>query len=181
MRIVIAGGTGFLGRPLAESLGAAGHEVLVLSRQAPPAARPGHVWNGVPGVRAAAWTAGDDLSGWGHVVDGADAIVNLAGESIAARRWSDDQKARMRVSRLDSTRALGQAMEGRVLFRGGLEAAHHFHAHRPGGHAPGKSLKMLLDQDGRGRQQRDLFSIHHRLEGGPHGHFGFSIADIAAN
>jgi len=110
MRIVIAGGSGFLGRPLAESLGAAGHEVLVLSRQAPPAPQPGQVWDGTPGVRAATWTAGANLTGWGHVVDGADAVVNLAGESIAARRWSDDQKARMRASRLDSTRALGRAM-----------------------------------------------------------------------
>ena len=110
MRIVIAGGTGFLGRPLAESLGAAGHEVLVLSRRAPPAAPPGQVWSGTAGVRAAAWTAGDEPGGWGHVVDGAHAVINLAGESIAARRWSDEHKARMRASRLETTRAIGRAI-----------------------------------------------------------------------
>jgi hypothetical protein len=110
MRIVIAGGSGFLGRPLAESLGAAGHEVLVLSRHAPPAAGPGLVWDGTPGVRTAAWTGGDDPAGWGHAVDGAHAVVNLAGESIAARRWSDEHKARMRSSRLDSTRGIGRAI-----------------------------------------------------------------------
>jgi hypothetical protein len=110
MRIVIAGGRGFLGRPLAQSLGEAGHEVLVLSRQAPPAPGVGQVWTDAPGVRAGAWTGIEDLAGWGHVVDGANAVINLAGESIAARRWSDEHKVRMRASRLEATRAIGRAI-----------------------------------------------------------------------
>jgi hypothetical protein len=61
-------------------------------------------------VTLAAWEARDDLTGWGHVIDGADAVVNLAGESIGARRWSEEQKTRMRESRLGATRAVGRAI-----------------------------------------------------------------------
>ena len=110
MRIVVAGGTGFLGRPLCDSLAEAGHEVIALSRQAPPAPQPGRAWTGAARVTPAAWTARDDLAEWGHVVDGADAVINLAGESIAARRWTDEHKARLRDSRLATTRAIGRAI-----------------------------------------------------------------------
>ena len=111
MRIIVAGGTGFLGAPLCASLASAGHEVIALSRRAPATNRhPGQVWTGTAGVSAAAWTGRDDLTGWGHVVDGAEAVINLAGESIAARRWSDEHKSLMRESRLSTTRAIGRAI-----------------------------------------------------------------------
>ena len=64
MRVVIAGGTGFLGRPLAAALAAAGHTATALPR------------------------------GSTNGVDGADVVVNLAGESIAGQRWSAAQKQR---------------------------------------------------------------------------------------
>ena len=111
MRIVLAGGTGFLGRALGDAMVTAGHEVVVLSRQAPPAPRPGQVWTGTAATRHARWTGADDLTGWGHVVDAADAIVNLAGESIAERRWTDAQKHRLRESRLETTRAIARAIQ----------------------------------------------------------------------
>jgi uncharacterized protein (TIGR01777 family) len=110
MRIVVAGGTGFLGRRLCETLVSDGHEVLALSRHGPPARRPGSVWTATPAVHRAQWTGADDLTGWGHVVDGADVVVNLAGESIATR-WTDAVKARLRDSRLLTTRALGRAIQ----------------------------------------------------------------------
>ncbi len=110
MRLIVAGGTGFLGRPLCERFVAAGHDVVILSRGASggavtPAGGPGR-----PGL--AAWPGTGDASstGWGALVDGADVVINLAGESIAGRRWSDAQKARLERSRLDTTRALVAAM-----------------------------------------------------------------------
>lgn len=99
MKVVVAGGTGFLGRHLVAALQASGDSVCVLTRSAgaqPPGAA---VWDGR--------TAG----AWHAVLDGADAVVNLAGESIAARRWSPAQKARIRQSRLDATAALLAGMK----------------------------------------------------------------------
>src|SRR5919198_1348199 len=83
MRIVLSGGTGFLGRPLAAALRAAGHQMVVLPRA---------------------------QTGWAKEIDGAGAIVNLAGESIAARRWSDAHKARILDSRLNVTRTIVNAI-----------------------------------------------------------------------
>src|SRR5579884_1744183 len=82
MKIVIAGGTGFLGRPLAAALAADGHGVAILPRDS---------------------TAG---------VDGADAVVNLAGEPIAGRRWTTAQKQRILDSRVATTRRLVDAIRG---------------------------------------------------------------------
>jgi hypothetical protein len=80
MRVAIAGGTGFLGRALSASLAADGHEVVVLRR------------------------------GSTQGVDGADGLVNLSGESIAGKRWTAAQKARIRDSRVETTRALADAV-----------------------------------------------------------------------
>ena len=101
MKIVIAGGTGFLGRPLAERLAADGRDVIVLTRGAPAAPRRS--------VRFVAWNP-DGIGVWTNEIDGADAVVNLAGESIAARRWSAAQKQRILDSRLKATRAVAGAI-----------------------------------------------------------------------
>jgi uncharacterized protein (TIGR01777 family) len=101
MRIVIAGGTGFLGTPLTAALTAEGHDVVTLSRGA---ARGG------PGARVT-WTPNGEAGAWATVVDGAGAVVNLAGESIAGRRWSEAQKQRILDSRLQATRSLVAAMQ----------------------------------------------------------------------
>jgi uncharacterized protein (TIGR01777 family) len=102
MRTVIAGGTGFLGRSLARALAGAGHEVVALTRGAPrgPAS----------GGRAVTWTPDGQVGSWARVVDGATAVVNLAGESIAARRWSAAQKRRILDSRVLATRSLVEAI-----------------------------------------------------------------------
>jgi uncharacterized protein len=93
MRIVIAGGSGLLGRPLAARLEDDGHAVSVLTRHA---RRVGDVeWN--PDAPDAPWTG---------VVGAADAVINLAGESIAGGRWTNARKAALRDSRLRATRAL---------------------------------------------------------------------------
>ena len=102
MRTVIAGGTGFLGRALARALVTAGHEVVVLSRRA--AAGPSS--NG----RTVVWSADGRTGDWVREIDGAAAVVNLAGESIAARRWSAAHKQRILESRVLATRSLVNAI-----------------------------------------------------------------------
>jgi uncharacterized protein (TIGR01777 family) len=101
MKIVIAGGTGFLGRPLAGALAAERHDVVVLSR-APIQSRGG--------VRFVAWTPDGGAGPFGAEIDGAGAIVNLAGEPIAGRRWSADQKRQILDSRVNATRSLVEAI-----------------------------------------------------------------------
>ena len=61
-------------------------------------------------MRRYRWGGADSTEGWGHLVDGADALVNLAGESIAAGRWTRAQKARLEHSRLQTTGALVDAV-----------------------------------------------------------------------
>jgi uncharacterized protein (TIGR01777 family) len=116
MRIVITGGTGLIGSALAGDLGGAGHEVVVLTRdpdKAPPLG---------PNARAAQWDGGTP-AGWASLLDGDTAIVHLAGESIAAGRWSEARKRRIRESRIESGKAviaaIRQAAEKpRVLLQG---------------------------------------------------------------
>jgi uncharacterized protein (TIGR01777 family) len=102
MRTIIAGGTGFLGRALARALVTAGDEVVSLTRGAPrgPAS----------GGRTVQWTPDGRAGAWASELDGAAAVVNLAGESIAARRWSAAQKQRIRDSRVLATRSLVEAI-----------------------------------------------------------------------
>src|SRR5258708_27573993 len=86
MRIVIAGGTGFLGGALAARLAGEGHDVVVLSRRGAPSSAV---------FRTTAWMPDGESGPWSTEIDGAGAVVNLAGESIAARRWSAAQKERI--------------------------------------------------------------------------------------
>jgi uncharacterized protein len=102
MLIVIAGGTGFLGAPLADACAAEGHDVLVLTRR-PPAGPARH-------VSFAPWAPADPNGDWQHALDRADAVVNLAGTSIAGRRWTAAHKAAIRESRLTATRSLVDAI-----------------------------------------------------------------------
>jgi len=93
MRVLVTGGTGFLGVPLCRALRGAGHTVTVLTRD------PGH-----QGAPAAGWEAVD------AAVQDADALVNLAGEPIAGGRWGARRKERIVASRVDSTRTLLRAV-----------------------------------------------------------------------
>jgi uncharacterized protein (TIGR01777 family) len=112
MRVVITGGSGLIGSALVRSLAADGHEVIVLSRT------PDLVTGLPPGARAERWD-GQSAEGWGALADGADAIVNLAGESIAGNsmleilfgRWTPERQQRILGSRVDAGRAVVQAVE----------------------------------------------------------------------
>src|SRR5512132_2826627 len=84
MRILVTGATGLIGRQLCQSLLDDGHAVVGLSRTPENA-------GGVPVTEMRGWDAmsgppGDDA------LAGVDAVIHLAGEPIAARRWSDEQK-----------------------------------------------------------------------------------------
>jgi len=84
MRVIVTGGTGPIGRALVDSLASDLHEVIVLSRS--PDRAPGVS----SAVRVIGWDA-RSADGWGHLADGAGAIVNLAGESIAGL-WTRQRK-----------------------------------------------------------------------------------------
>jgi len=104
MRIIITGGTGLIGRALSANLAADGHQVILLSRS------PDRVTGLTKGVQAEGWDA-RTAEGWGHLADGADAIVNLVGESLAAGRWTEERKRRIRDSRVNGGQAVVQAVE----------------------------------------------------------------------
>lgn len=94
---MIAGGRGLLGRALARRLRADGHVVTTLTRTP-------------RGPGEAAWDPGNPGGEWRRLVEGAEAVVNLAGESIAGRRWTAARKAALLDSRVQSTSALASAI-----------------------------------------------------------------------
>jgi uncharacterized protein (TIGR01777 family) len=104
MRVIITGGTGLIGRHLSESLVRDQHEVIVLSRN------PSKASNLPAGVRVERWD-GQTAEGWSKLADGADAIVNLAGENIGEGLWTTERKRRIVESRLNAGRAVVEAVE----------------------------------------------------------------------
>jgi uncharacterized protein (TIGR01777 family) len=93
--IVLAGGSGFLGRALHARLTRDGHRVITLTRRPRPDARD-----------QVAWDPDGSVGSWSSVLEGAAAVVNLAGEGIADRRWNDARKRALRESRILPTRSL---------------------------------------------------------------------------
>ena len=102
MKILITGATGLIGRKLCQLLTVEGHTVIALTRSPKRA-------EGLAISEAHAWEpeAGPPPE---HAVVGVEAVVHLAGEPIAAERWSDEQKKRIRDSRIVSTRHLVNAL-----------------------------------------------------------------------
>jgi uncharacterized protein (TIGR01777 family) len=101
MRLVIAGATGFIGSALCARLVEEGHALVLLTRRPQHGVTPEKTW--------LAWTPGE-AGDWERSLDGADGVVNLAGEPIAGKRWSAAQKERLRVSRIETTRSLVAAI-----------------------------------------------------------------------
>lgn len=102
MRAIIAGGTGFIGRALVRELKEHGWEIVVLSR------RPGKVAavfdSGVIGMP---WDNGD----WPDMLGPDTAVVNLAGEEIAGRRWTKARKQRILDSRVQAGKDIVRAVK----------------------------------------------------------------------
>src|SRR5215510_5958479 len=101
-RIVLAGGSGFLGSLLSDHFSAAGCEVVVLSRK--------HANHGAQkgATKDILWDA-KTLGPWTEVLEGADALINLSGRSINYRFTPHNRKAIL-DSRVQSTRILGEAI-----------------------------------------------------------------------
>lgn len=99
MHILLAGGSGFLGRALGAVLARDGHRLSVLTRRP----RPGHTGD-------IAWTPDGAAGPWARALDGVDAIVNLAGEGIAERRWTASRKVVLVSTRLLATQSLVAAV-----------------------------------------------------------------------
>ena len=98
MRVVMTGATGFIGLPLRNRLLAEGYSVVVLSRSPAPAQSGAN-------LKWITWEPGKP-NGWEEALDGADGVINLAGEPIPAKRWTAAQKEKIRASRVETTRAL---------------------------------------------------------------------------
>jgi uncharacterized protein (TIGR01777 family) len=101
--IVVTGATGFIGTALVAALRAAGHAVTALTRDASRARR---VLGDATVVTADLQSAGP----WTSALAGAAAIVHLAGEPVAGRRWDAREKQRLRDSRVETTRTLVEAI-----------------------------------------------------------------------
>ena len=110
MRIVIAGGTGFVGSPLAEVYAEEGHDVRVLTRSLADGEARHDPGTGMPGITRVGWRPDGQPGLWAQVADGADAVVNLAGESLGNRRWTPQRKAQLRDSRILATRSIAAAL-----------------------------------------------------------------------
>lgn len=107
MHIVVTGGTGFIGRALCASLFRDGHRVSLLTRNAREASQlSGAI------VTAVQWH-GREGEAWEQSLEGADAVINLAGAPIADARWTDARKRLLTDSRVLTTRLLVAAMSRR--------------------------------------------------------------------
>src|SRR5438094_6221221 len=98
-RIVLAGGNGFIGRLLVKSFVAGNYEVTILTRS------PGA---GEPATRQVRWD-GRTLGDWAGELEGAQALINLAGRSVNCR-YNARNRREILESRVDSTRVLGEAI-----------------------------------------------------------------------
>ncbi len=103
MKVIIPGGTGLLGTALSENLVRDGYEVIVLSRHPEQASLP-------DGVKAVYWDARTG-QGWVDEANGADVIVNFAGENLSSGLWTAKRKERFLSSRVNAGLAVDDAIE----------------------------------------------------------------------
>lgn len=112
MNILITGGTGLIGSALCSALASDGHQIHVLTRN------PQKAQTRLPAeVEPYLWDA-KTTQGWGHLLDEANAVINLAGQSIAGKslsdvltqRWTEERKQTIQASRVDAGNALVEAI-----------------------------------------------------------------------
>jgi uncharacterized protein (TIGR01777 family) len=106
MHVFVTGASGLIGRALVPALRAAGHEVTALSRRAAPGRSPA----GAEVIQGDPTRPGP----WQEALSRCDACVHLAGEPVAAGRWSEERKRAIRESRVAST-----ALVAETVARGG--------------------------------------------------------------
>lgn len=97
MRILICGASGLIGKALTKTLEAKGCELLLAGRKEPQ------------DERQTKWTIEDGFAE-PERLEGLDAVIHLAGESVSALRWTDEKKAAIRSSRVDGTRSVVDAL-----------------------------------------------------------------------
>jgi uncharacterized protein (TIGR01777 family) len=97
MNVLITGGSGFIGKALTRELRSAGHNIIITTRR--QSKSPDELTWTPPGLIPP------------DVLSGIDAVINLAGESIASGRWTAKRKERILRSRVDTTQALVQSIE----------------------------------------------------------------------
>lgn len=98
MKIAVTGASGLVGSALVPFFTTGGHEVVRLGRSRPQSAGSEIQWNPQAGTLDAA------------TLEGVDAVVHLAGENIAAGRWTEAQKSRIRDSRVNGTRLVSETL-----------------------------------------------------------------------
>lgn len=101
MKVLIAGGSGFLGKHLISSLTADSHQVWVLTRNSQKT---------ITGVQTVVWD-GETTDGWGSLMEDMDAVVNLSGLSLNNWPWTKQKKQRFYDSRLEPGHALATAIK----------------------------------------------------------------------
>lgn len=109
MRIMIAGGSGLIGRALTNSFSNDGDEIIILSRT------PGKVRDMPYGVRVLPWD-GKTIQGWAVEIENTKVIINLTGENLSGERFfpsrlTKARKKRLLESRVNSGRVLSTAVE----------------------------------------------------------------------
>lgn len=97
MKILITGGAGFIGTPLTKELRSAGHDVIITTRRKSDSKDT---------IR---WSLPDLIPP--DVISEIDAVINLAGEPIAPKRWTEERKKLILSSRIDTTRALVESIK----------------------------------------------------------------------
>ena len=98
MKLLLSGSHGLVGKALSKSLTKDGYEVINLVRRDRVYGKPEIEWHPNKGLLDASQ------------IEGFDAVVHLAGESIASGRWTDEKKRRIRESRVQGTTLLSQAL-----------------------------------------------------------------------
>jgi uncharacterized protein (TIGR01777 family) len=110
MKVVIAGGTGFLGNALAWAWAEESHDVRVLTRSLAPGQAQHESGTGKPGITRVGWQPDGQAGSLARELEGAAVVINLAGESIAGGRWNAARKQALRDSRILPTRSLAAAL-----------------------------------------------------------------------
>jgi uncharacterized protein len=105
MRIVLTGGSGIIGKLLTQMLTAEGHKIILFTRS------PDDTRNILPGAEEYVKWSSDDESGFEESMEGADAVIHLAGTSIFGSLWSEDYREKILTSRENGTRNLVNAVK----------------------------------------------------------------------
>lgn len=104
MKLILTGGTGFIGGALRESLVQKGHEVVILTRQSSKENQP------TLRARYRYWNP-PEAGAWESELEGVEGVLNLAGEPIVGKRWTSEQKQKLLESRVGTTQAVVRAIQ----------------------------------------------------------------------